>query len=141
MKVTGFDGKERNFNFSKYFVRGVDNKSRSNLHQRAKKALQDMFPRDTLYEEVPLPGSSHGSVRNILRADFFLSSRSLVVEVHGRQHYEFVKHFHGNKLDYFRSQKRDRDKQEWCDINSFNLVILKYSDTDNEWKQRLAETI
>ena len=141
MKVIGFDGRERNFNLSKYFVRAEDRRARSKLHQRAKNVLQESFPRDILYEEVPLPGSSHGSVRNILRADFFLSSLSLVVEVHGRQHYEFVKHFHNNRLDYFRSQKRDRDKQEWCDINSFSLIILKYSETDNEWKQRLAETL
>jgi len=138
MKVTGFDGRERNFNFSKYFVRADDRKARSNLHKRARKILQEFFPRDRLYEEVPLPGSSQGSVRNILRADFFLPSHFLIVEVHGRQHYEFVRHFHGNKLDFFRSQKRDRDKAEWCEINPVNLVILKYSDTDDEWKKQLA---
>ena len=138
MKVIGFDGRERNFNFSKYFVRADDQQTRSNLHKRARKVLQEVFSRDILYEEVPLPGSSHGSVRNILRADFFLSSRSLVVEVHGRQHYEFIHHFHKHKLDFFRSKKRDINKVEWCELNSINLITLKYSDTDDEWKKQLA---
>jgi len=137
MKVTGFDGRERNFNFSKYFVRADDRKARSNLHKRARKILQEFFPRDRLYEEVPLPGSHKPSRKSTLFVDFLIPSDSLAVEVHGRQHFEFVAHFHGDTRGFRKSKARDRDKSRWLEINSIALIILNYSETEDEWRERI----
>tara|TARA_R110000751_G_scaffold100390_1_gene194367 strand:+ start:2671 stop:3090 length:420 start_codon:yes stop_codon:yes gene_type:complete len=138
MKVIGFDGRERSINFSKYYVYDDDTRHKSNLHKKAKKVLREVFPYDTIYEEVALLGSSKGPSQT-LRADFFIPSKSLVVEVHGRQHYEFIARFHKNKLDFFRSQARDKNKEEWCELNSFGHVSLKYSEEIDEWKQSLRD--
>ncbi len=136
MKVNGFDGRERSINFSKYYVYGNDNRHNSKLHIRAKKILREVFPYDSIYEEVSLPGSNKGS-SSILRADFFIPNQNLVIEVHGQQHYEFTVHFHKSKLDFFRSQARDKNKESWCELNSIRFVALKYSESENEWRESL----
>ena len=136
MKVNGFDGRERSINFSKYYVYGDDTRHKSKLHIKAKKILREVFPYDSIYEEVSLPGSNKGS-SSILRADFFIPNQNLVIEVHGQQHYEFTVHFHKSKLDFFRSQARDKNKENWCELNSIRFVALKYSEPENEWRESL----
>ena len=136
MKVNGFDGRERSINFSKYYVYGDDTRHKSKLHIKAKKILREVFPYDSIYEEVSLPGSNKGS-SSILRADFFIPNQNLVVEVHGQQHYEFTVHFHKSKLDFFRSQARDKNKENWGELNSIRFVALKYSEPENEWRESL----
>lgn len=136
MKVNGFDGRERSINFSKYYVYGDDTRHKSKLHKKAKKILREVFPYDSIYEEVSLPGSNKGS-SSILRADFFIPNQNLVVEIHGQQHYEFTVHFHKTKLDFYKSLARDKNKENWCKLNSIKFVALKYSESENEWRESL----
>ena len=136
MKVNGFDGRERSINFSKYYVYGDDTRHKSKLHKKAKKVLCEVFPYDSIYEEVSLPGSNKGS-SSILRADFFIPNQNLIVEIHGQQHYEFTVHFHKTKLDFYKSLARDKNKENWCKLNSIKFVALKYSESENEWRESL----
>lgn len=136
MKVNGFDGRERSINFSKYYVYGDDTRHKSKLHKKAKKILREVFPYDSIYEEVSLPGSNKGS-SSILRADFFIPNQNLIVEIHGQQHYEFTVHFHKTKLDFYKSLARDKNKENWCKLNSIKFVALKYSESENEWRESL----
>ena len=136
MKVNGFDGRERSINFSKYYVYGDDTRHKSKLHKKAKKILREVFPYDSIYEEVSLPGSNKGS-SSILRADFFIPNQNLVVEIHGQQHYEFTVHFHKTKLDFYKSLAREKNKENWCKLNSIKFVALKYSESENEWRESL----
>ena len=136
MKVNGFDGRERSINFSKYYVYGDDTRHKSKLHKKAKKILREVFPYDSIYEEVSLPGSNKGS-SSILRADFFIPNQNLIVESHGQQHYEFTVHFHKTKLDFYKSLARDKNKENWCKLNSIKFVALKYSESENEWRESL----
>lgn len=56
--------------------------------------------------------------------DFFIKELSVFVEVQGRQHKEYVHHFHGSP-DAFRAQKyRDNLKIEYVQENGFCLVRL-----------------
>ena len=93
MRAIGFDGRERTWNVSKHVVYGDDKRPRSKLHISARKLLRQIFPYDTILEEVPLPGSHKPSRKSTLFVDFLIPSESLAVEVHGRQHFEFVAHF------------------------------------------------
>ena len=137
MKVLGFDGREKTWNLTKYVPTKNDKRHRSKNHLRARKILRTLFPRDRILEEVSLPGSNTSSRKSLLYADFFMPSHDLVIEVHGRQHYEFVKFYHKTKGEYYRSRKRDRDKIDWCKLNSLTIVVLKYSESDDVWKQRI----
>ncbi len=137
MKVTGFDGKKRNWNLAKYASKKNGKHLPSKLHLRARSLLRKIFPRDKILEEVYLPGSDTETRRSTLIADFFLPLRSLVVEVHGRQHYEFVDFYHKTKAGYLKAKKRDKDKIAWCQLNDINIVVLKFSESDDVWRKTI----
>ena len=61
----------------------------------------------------------------------------LAVEVHGRQHYEHIPFFHETKKDFVLAKARDEDKVDWCELNNIELITLKYSETDDEWRKQL----
>ena len=137
LKAIGFDGRERNWNLSKCVVSGDQTRPRSKLHILARKLLREQFPYDTILEEVPLVGSHKPSRKSTLYVDFLIPSYSLAVEVHGRQHFEFVAHFHGNRQGFRKSKARDRDKASCLHNNDIELVILSYSGTEDEWRESI----
>lgn len=126
----GLDGKEH-----KLILQSTKRKTRAKSapHQKALSLLLEILPGIPIFEEVSLPGSG-------LYLDIFLPSASLAIEVHGRQHYEFVPFFHKCKADFLIARKRDRQKQEWCDINGIALAILPY-DEEDKWKILISSAI
>ena len=70
----------------------------------------------TILEEFTIPKSR-------LRIDFFLPNLMVAVEVNGRQHFEFVKHFHGTRKKFALAKHNDAEKAKWCELNGIELVI------------------
>ena len=134
MNILGLDGKNYSWNPS---ANQADTENRSSLHIKAKDLLNELFPHDRVLEEVSLPGSKTKYRNTVLRADFFIPNRNLIVEVHGEQHYKFIAHYHNNPLGFVRHKKRDREKQEWCVINGITLVELPFDESDEQWLNRL----
>ena len=125
MKVTGFDGREHALTFKRFRGNsGRDNKS--SHHIRARELLSELFPYQRIYEEVTLPGSKTIST-GLLYADFLIPNKYIIVEVHGKQHYEYCSHFHKTKADFMKSRKRDKKKIEWCELNDFTIIVLPYN--------------
>ncbi len=135
MNVVGFDGRERHWNLS----RKSKASHKSAPHKRTRLILRNLFKRDIILEEVSLPGSNTVTRTSTLYADFFIPSRNLMVEVHGRQHYEFVDFYHKTVSGFYKSKARDRDKIRWCELNDINIVILKYTGSDDEWTQQIID--
>lgn len=131
MKVKGLDGREYSWNISKHSVAPNSTRSRSELHLEARKLLKVAYPSYSILEELYLPGS------NGLYLDFFVSQLSLAVEVHGRQHFEFVQHFHGNKLAFLNAKKRDNTKKQWLLMNNISLLELRYDEVE-KWDEQIA---
>jgi hypothetical protein len=94
--------------------------------------LRKLFPFDVRMEEVPLPGSGG------LKADFIILSEKLMVEVHGRQHYEFVQHFHRTPEGFREAKQRDANKRKWCDINGIRYVECPYNESVEQWERRIT---
>jgi very-short-patch-repair endonuclease len=69
-----------------------------------------------------------------LYMDFYLPLKKMCVEVHGEQHYKFVQFYHQNMVNFVKAQKRDRDKEEWCEINGIRYIALPFDQTDLQWK-------
>lgn len=109
-----------------------DQRQRSSLHLRCRELLRQMYPTQSILEEVPIPGER-------LTCDFYLPMRKVVVECHGEQHYKFVPHFHGDRIAFAFSLKRDQRKVDWCHDNNFRIAILPFSETDDEWRDRIEE--
>jgi hypothetical protein len=61
----------------------------------------------------------------------------LGIEVHGRQHYEFCKFFHKTMAGFLQSNKRDFIKEDWCELNDIELIVLKYSDSIEDWRNQI----
>jgi hypothetical protein len=136
MKVVGLNNKEYILDIKKYIIKNNDTKKKSRYHILARELLNDMFVYPVL-EEVKLPGSRCPSKKSTLFLDFFIPQIDLAVEVHGKQHYEYCKFFHKTKAGFLTSLKRDSIKEEWCEKNEINLIILKYSDTVEDWRKQI----
>jgi hypothetical protein len=60
-----------------------------------------------------------------LRFDIFIKELGVAIEYDGRQHEEYVEHFHKDINGYICSINRDRRKIEFCLENGIKLVRLK----------------
>ena len=137
MKAKGINGKEYVWNLTSYDVFNDDSRKRSKYHIRARKLIKEIFNSYRILEEVKLPGSTSLHRKSVLYLDFYIPTISLAVEVHGQQHYEYSPFFHKSKADFLKSKARDEDKIEWCDLNGIQLITLKYSESDDEWRKRI----
>lgn len=137
MKVIGLNGKEYVWNLSGYSVAANDARKRSKYHLRARQILKELFHSYRIIEEVKLPGSTPRHRKGVLYLDFYIPQIKLAIEVHGQQHYEFCSFFHKNKADFALAKAKDEDKIEWCELNGIDLITLKYSDTDDNWRKQI----
>jgi hypothetical protein len=132
VKVRGLDGKEYRLSLAGKVASAADRRPRSQNHLLARDLLKKLYPFDPPHEEVELPGCGARLVM-----DFLLPQRKLAVEVQGRQHREFVPHFHGSPKKFLEQRSRDRLKGEWCDANGFVLVELN-DDDHGDWGRAIA---
>lgn len=74
--------------------------------------------------------------------DFYLeeNGQQIVIEYQGRQHYEVIDHFGGEK-SFKEQQERDDRKRQFCKKNNILLIEIPYNDESclhsNELAQRL----
>ena len=85
--------------------------------KKLKELLFDIFGKHVrLFEEYHLGEG--------LRLDFYLPDFYLGFEYHGRQHAEFVEHFHGSASGFREAQRRDNHKIELCSAQDIVLVVV-----------------
>jgi len=130
MSFVKLDGTE-----CKIKLKPTQRNSASAPHKRARQLLKELYPFDTAFEEVALP-VKRGTT---LFADFLIPNRRMMVEVHGRQHFEYVAHFHGDMHSYYKAQARDRCKAEWCELNDIELIVLKEGESIDEWRCQISK--
>jgi len=132
MNVVGLDNIVYNWNLTGYRSHGrMQNKS--DLHLEARKLINSVFPTMQILEEVPI------NIRKneILYLDFYLPLIKTCIEVHGEQHYKFVRFYHHNTIGFAKSKKRDDEKTQWCSINSIKQIVLPYNESIEQWKLRI----
>lgn len=61
------------------------------------------------------------------RIDLYIPEIAIAVEYHGRQHYEFVAHFHKNVEEFKRAQKMDQQKAEYLYMHGIKLIEVPYN--------------
>ena len=64
--------------------------------------------------------------------DFYIPQYNLVLEYHGRQHYEFVPHFHKTKENFQYRLRKDKTKKEQALAHGLNYVSISYQTNDLE---------
>ena len=137
MRIIGINGKEYVWNLSGYDIFNDDTRKRSKYHLRARLLLKEIYNSYRILEEVKLPGSTALHRKSVLYLDFFIPTLQKAFEVHGEQHYQYNAFFHKNKADFIKSQVRDEDKIAWCELNNIELITLKYSESEDEWRKRI----
>lgn len=138
MKAIGFNGREYIWNLNRYDIYEDDTRKRSKYHLRARGILKEIYGGNyRILEEVKLPGSTLSHRKSVLYLDFFIPVIKVGVEVHGKQHYEFIPFFHKNMTDYLLAMNRDDDKADWCELNNIKLIVLKYSDSNDDWRKTI----
>ncbi len=137
MRVTGINGREYAWNLTSYSVDANDKRKRSKFHVRARKLLKTIFHSYRILEEVKLPGSTASHRKGVLYLDFYLPQIMMAIEVHGQQHYKYTPFFHKNKADFAIAKAKDEDKISWCELNKIDIIILKYSDSDEQWREQI----
>ena len=136
MYVTGLDNKHYVWNPAKKQAK-VKDENKSSLHKKAKRLLKEVYPFDRILEEVKLPGTRTTRRRSSLAADFFIPNRTLMIEVHGEQHYTYNSFFFKNSMEFYKAQARDRDKIRWCEINDIGFIELPFDESEDEWRKKL----
>jgi hypothetical protein len=132
MTIKDLDGNSHSWHLTGHIAKGrIDNKS--SFHLQARSLLINEFPTLQILEEVPI------QIRKseVLFLDFYLPLKKMALEVHGEQHYKFVGFYHSNQLGFIKSQKRDKEKTEWCQINGIKQIVLPYSETTDQWIERI----
>lgn len=61
------------------------------------------------------------------RIDIYIPSLALAFEYHGRQHFDFIEHFHKNIEGYKDSLKMDQKKREYLLLHGIKLVEIPYN--------------
>lgn len=133
IKMSTLDGKEFAIGRSK----PRDNASKG--HKLAIQMIKDELPSAVILEEVSIRVTTRDKSRQYL--DIYLPKRDLVIEVHGRQHKEFVLHFHGSKKEFRKAQLKDRQKKEWCELNELRLIELFHDESEDEWRDKIKRAI
>ena len=98
-----------------------------------KRQIKQLFPTAQILEEVPVTLRRGKNIS----LDFFISQFRIVIEVHGQQHYKFTPMFHASAQDFIKQKKRDADLKEWCELNNFTYIELRYDEKPEEWINKI----
>lgn len=85
------------------------------------------FEREVSFEELV------GKKKVPLRFDFALYQNGklkALVEFDGRQHFEYVSHFHKTTSGFKRQQEWDRRKNSYCLMHNIPLIRIPYWDLE-----------
>ena len=68
-----------------------------------------------------------------LRYDCYNEYLKLALEYNGKQHYEYIPHFHRNgEIDFINQQKKDKLKRKLSKENNIYLIEISYKDNKKE---------
>lgn len=111
------DGREKNSKVKKYLI-DWDGKSRSIVQFKTKQFLKKFWKNCVVFEEFPVVGTRYS-------LDIYNANYNIAIEVQGKQHYEYVSHFHNkNKANWLMQLKRDDAKRKFCEINEIELYEI-----------------
>ena len=131
MKVVDLMGNQQEWHLTGNIAKGkMSNKS--SFHLKAREMIRETHPTLQILEEVSIQLRRS----EVLFLDFYLPLIKLCVEIHGEQHYKFTPFYHSSRFAFMKAQKRDREKQEWCEINNITYLSLEFNEIDS-WKAKL----
>jgi len=95
----------------------------SNLSDLIYALLKKLFPHNVILKEYYV---NYKSSR--LFFDFYLKDLDVLFECQGRQHEQFVQHFHQDRDGFLELKKRDNLKIEYAEINKIPFISIYYNE-------------
>ena len=95
--------------------------AKSKGHNELLSVLSDMFLRYKIEEEK--------HVGEQLFLDLYIPHFRVGIEFHGRQHFEFVQHYHKDLAGFREHQERDQRKIELC--HQQGIAVAVFTDADS----------
>lgn len=95
----------------------------SKFHREVLEIVGKMYPNDVINTNYHFKASGKS-----LYFDIYIPRAKIVIEADGRQHYEFVEHYHGDAAGFQDSKKNDIIKNEFCKSNNLTLVRILYNE-------------
>ena len=99
----------------------------SNLSEELEQSLKRLFPHNILIKEYYVR-----YMNQRLFFDFYLKDLKILFEVQGRQHCEFVKHFHSDINGFRQSKFRDNLKIQYAEEQGLSLVYVYFDECLND---------
>jgi len=72
--------------------------------------------------------------------DIFIKDLGVLIEIQGRQHFKFVKHFHGSMEGFIEQKKRDNLKLEFIEENE-KLSLARFNYDESITKELVLKRI
>lgn len=117
MELLSLSGKKKRYkNLRKYMIEWSGG-TRSKFQSKVKSFLEPYWKHHVVFEEFPIIGTR-------MTLDLYNANKKVAIEVQGRQHQQFVKHFHGDLLNYGHQLRRDGEKERFCEMNKIILVPI-----------------
>jgi hypothetical protein len=126
MKFIDLSNKEHIFELNNKFKVKSKEDARSNSQWKLGGLLAQIYGRQNIFEDYPLPGCGN------LSWDFWVPHKQMAFEFHGRQHDEYVPFFHQDKRGFERQIIADNRKLAIAEKNGITLVAIREEDL-NEW--------
>jgi len=112
----------------------------SSLHRRVHAILKELYPNFTLTEEAPVKVNVGGRITTVF-VDIKVAELGLAIECQGKQHDEFVPHFHGTRLDFARARERDRAKAQAILESGLSYLAISFRHEKSLTQRRLLKMI
>lgn len=65
-----------------------------------------------------------------MKVDILNASKRIAIEVQGKQHTHFNRHFHQNRMNFWFAMRRDSEKANWLEKNGFAFIELIEEDLE-----------
>lgn len=74
--------------------------------------------------------------------DIEISNKKIIIEIQGRQHYEYIPYFHGT-IDGFKYQQlKDRIKKDYAESKGYDVIYISYNELENgSYKQIISKAV
>jgi very-short-patch-repair endonuclease len=109
----------------------------SEMHRKVWHLVQELYGGMTLLEEQLVPVEIDGRRTNLF-ADIVIKDLQVVIECNGRQHEQYVPHFHSGDPAKLREQKqRDQVKRETIEAAGYAHVVIRH----DQWQKLTAKRL
>lgn len=99
----------------------------SALHKKTFAVLRELFPDFTVTEEESLEVEVAGRKTTVF-VDLMVRELNLAIECHGRQHFEYVEHFHGTQTAFRVAQQRDEAKAKAIIGSGKSYLVVRFDE-------------